>query len=195
MLAWLSENYIEILGVLFSVIYLYLSIRQNILLWPVGILSAVMYVIVFFQSKFYADMALNGYYFFISIYGWINWAAPQKDKQTGLPVKRLRSKTGYILFLIFAVVFLLTGLLLDNFTDSPLPYWDAFTTSASIIATWMLAKKILEHWLIWIIVDLVSMGLYIYRELYPTTLLFAIYAAMAVVGYLQWKRAVQHERV
>jgi nicotinamide mononucleotide transporter len=190
MIAWLTENYVEVLGVIFSILYLLFSIRQNILLWPLGIISAVLYMVVFFQAKFYADMALNGYYFLISIYGWILWkSGAGKGKE--LPVIRLKGKLALILGIITAGGFVIIGFILSRFTDSPIPWWDAFTTAVSFTATWMLARKILEHWILWIIVDVVSMGLYLYRGLYPTLILFAIYTTMAVIGYLQWKKSYQ----
>ena len=93
-----------------------------------------------------------------------------------------------ILLLITTVTFLGIGVILKRYTDSPMPFWDAFTTAASFTATWMLARKILEHWILWIIVDAVSMGLYLYRDLYPTLILFAIYTSMAIIGYIEWKK-------
>jgi nicotinamide mononucleotide transporter len=190
MIAWLTENYVEVLAVIFSILYLLFAIRQNILLWPLGIISAVLYMFVFFQAKFYADMALNGYYFLISIYGWIVWkSGAGKGKE--LPVIRLKGKLALILGIITAGGFVIIGFILSRFTDSPIPWWDAFTTAVSFTATWMLARKILEHWILWIIVDAVSMGLYLYRGLYPTLILFAIYTTMAVIGYLQWKKSYQ----
>jgi nicotinamide mononucleotide transporter len=191
MISWVSENYVEILGVAFSLLYLYFSIRQNILLWPMGIVSALLYMVVFFQSKFYADMGLNGYYLVISVYGWIIWKRGKGDQADALAVTRIRLKPALLLAAITAVAFFGIGLILDRYTDSPVPYWDAFTTALSFTATWMLARKILEHWILWIIVDTVSMGLYLYRGLYPTLVLFAVYTAMAVIGYIQWKRTLQ----
>lgn len=188
---WLAQHYVEILGVLLSIIYLVLSIRQNILLWPVGILSAVLYVIVFYESKFYADMGLNVYYFVISIYGWINWSGATRKEHREPPVTRAGKRRGMVLLLVIIALFFVLGYLLERFTDSPIPYWDALTTAGSIVATWMLTRKILEHWIIWIVVDLISMGLYIYRGLYPTAFLFLVYTTMAVVGYRAWRRSDQ----
>jgi nicotinamide mononucleotide transporter len=185
---WLSAHYVEVLGVVFSILYLYFSIRQNILLWPMGIISALLYMVVFFRSKFYADMSLNAYYFFISIYGWIVWKRGRSKHGDKMPIKRLRVRLAMILVLVTAVVFLFTGMILSRYTDSPIPYWDAFTTAVSFTATWMLARKILEHWILWIVVDAVSMGLYLYRGLYPTLVLFAIYTTMAVVGWIEWRK-------
>ncbi|MCK4746244.1 MAG: nicotinamide mononucleotide transporter [Bacteroidales bacterium] len=191
MTSWISEQYVEILGVIFSLLYLFFSIRQKILLWPMGIISALLYMVVFYQSKFYADMGLNGYYFIISIYGWILWNRGRNKTGGGLPVTRITSRVALLLAVITLGAFFGIGLLLDHFTDSPVPYWDAFTTAVSFTATWMLARKILEHWILWIIVDAVSMGLYLYRGLYPTLVLFAVYTAMAVIGFIQWKKNLQ----
>ena len=193
MFTWLSANYIEVLGVFFSILYLFFSIRQNILLWPMGIISALLYMVVFYQSKFYADMGLNGYYFFISIYGWILWRQTDKDPGKELSVTRIHLRLAGFLLVITAFSFIGIGVILDKFTDSPIPYWDAFTTAVSFTATWMLARKILEHWILWIIVDFVSLGLYLYRGLYPTLILFAIYSTMAVIGYFEWKKTYLRE--
>jgi nicotinamide mononucleotide transporter len=192
MISWISHRYVEILGVAFSLLYLYFSIRQNILLWPMGIISAVLYMVVFFKSKFYADMGLNGYYFIISIYGWILWSDKKGKEKDTFRVSRLVMKQAILLIIITLSAFAGIGMILDHFTDSPIPYWDAFTTAVSFTATWMLARKILEHWILWIIVDLVSMGLYLYRGLYPTMVLFAVYTAMAVIGFIQWKKTLQN---
>ena len=188
MIAWITVHYVEILGVVFSILYLYFSIRQNILLWPMGIISALLYMVVFYQSKFYADMGLNGYYFFVSIYGWILWGRG-RDEGKEIPMSRISRRLIFILLLITTVAFLGIGIILERYTDSPIPFWDAFTTALSFTATWMLARKILEHWILWIIVDTVSMGLYLYRGLYPTLILFAIYTSMAIIGYIEWKKS------
>jgi nicotinamide mononucleotide transporter len=189
MISWLGAHYVVILGVIFSILYLFLCIRQNILLWPLGIISALLYMVVFYQTKFYADMGLNGYYVGISIYGWLLWKKGSDNGASKLPVSRLKRTTALVLLVLTAIAFAGIGLILDRYTDSPVPYWDAFTTAVSFTATWMLARKILENWILWIIVDAVSMGLYLYRGLYPTLFLFAIYTTMAVIGYMKWKSA------
>lgn len=193
MISWIAGHYLEIFGVVFSLLYLFFSIRQNILLWPTGMISAILYMVVFFQSKFYADMGLNAYYFVISIYGWILWTG-RKGEGNGdtLSISRITWRMGILLFLITLIAFVGIGVILDRYTDSPVPYWDAFTTALSFTATWMLARKIIEHWILWVIVDLVSMALYLYRGLYPTLVLFAIYTLMAIIGYRQWRKSLKN---
>lgn len=189
MLQWFADRSVELLAVVFSIAYLYFSIRQKILLWPMGMISAMLYMVVFFQSKFYADMGLNGYYLVVSIYGWIHWSRNRDDPENKLRVSRITRNMALILGFLTLVVFWIIGWVLDRYTDSPIPYWDALTTAASFTATWLLARKILEHWIVWIAVDAISMGLYLYRGLYPTLLLFAVYTSMAVIGYLEWRKS------
>jgi nicotinamide mononucleotide transporter len=186
---WLSGNYIEFLGAILGIAYIFFSIRQNILTWPVGLLTSALYVWVFFVSKLYADMGLQMYYVVISIYGWYEWK--KGDPVTHAePVKisGINGKLAVILAGVSLLLFALIWFILKNYTDSNVPVADSLATSLSIVATWMLARKILEHWLVWIFVDLFSIGLFWYKELYPTVVLFVVYTIMAVVGYFEWKK-------
>jgi len=113
----------------------------------------------------------------------------EKDKSgEKIPVRRASGLEWSVFIFITVILSVIIGFILDNYTDSPVPYWDAFTSSGSVVATWMLARKYLENWLFWIIVDFVSMGIYIYRDLYPTVLLFFVYTSMAFIGYINWKK-------
>lgn len=188
-LLWISNNYIELLGLIFGLLYILLSIKQNIWCWPVGFITSALYIYVFFVTKFYADMGLQVYYLIVSVYGWSHWMFGAKSKkQDDLKISKTNIKLGIYLFLATIVLFVIISYVLVNYTDSEIPYWDAFTTAASFVATWMLARKIIEHWIIWIIVDSVSLGLYIYKELYPTVILFAVYTVLAILGYIEWKK-------
>ncbi|GAB1416174.1 nicotinamide riboside transporter PnuC [Paludibacter sp.] len=193
MINYIASHYIEIVGSILSVIYLYLSIKQKVSLWIYGFLCSAFYIVVFFQSKFYADMSLQFYYLGVSVYGWFSWR--DKEKQTGkeLSVIKTGLNDALILLPVTLVILFVYYFILKNYTDSPLPFADSFTTALSITATWMLAKKMIEHWILWIIVDSVSAGLYFYKELYPTTILFVIYTIMAVVGWIQWRKNYYYE--
>jgi nicotinamide mononucleotide transporter len=189
---WLTDNYIEILGVVTSLVYLYFSVKQHIWLWPFGIISSALFIYIFFINRFYADMSLQGYYLLISIYGWFNWAKGKRDSESNkLPVTRISLRMVVILLIIFIILWISIAFLLIHLTNSEVPWGDAFTTAASIVATWMLARKILEHWIIWVVVDSVSAGLYLYKEMYPTVLLYFIFTVIAVFGYYKWKKDVQ----
>lgn len=192
---WVWGNKIELIGAILGLLYIFFSIRQHILTWATGLLTSVLYTVVFFQSGFYADMGLQVYYVFISIYGWYFWLkGEKKTDQAGeqqVPVtktkKRVLVKSGIVTLLIF----LLLIFILKRFTDSTVPVMDSLTTALSITATWMLARKYIEHWLIWIFVDFFSAGLYIYKNLWPTVVLFIVYAVMAIIGYIEWKKDLE----
>ena len=187
---YLQANWIELLGSVLSIIYLYLSIKQKASLWIFGFLCSALYVVVFFQSKFYADMSLQFYYLGVSVFGWISWKAGKPENRKELPVKRTTPLSGVIILLIALILYFVYYFILTGYTDSPLPKADSFTTALSIVATWMLARKMIEHWWLWIIVDSVSTGLYFYKALYPTAILFVIYTIMAIIGYRQWKKSL-----
>ena len=189
-IAYLQANWIELAGSVLSIIYLYLSIKQRVSLWIFGFLCSLLYVVVFFQSKFYADMSLQFYYLGVSAFGWISWKAGKPENRKELPVKRTTPLSGAIILVIALVLYFLYYFILSEYTDSPLPKADAFTTALSIVATWMLARKMIEHWWLWIIVDSVSAGLYFYKALYPTAILFVIYTVMAIIGYRQWTKSL-----
>lgn len=191
---WLLVNKIEILGAILGMIYIFLSIQQNILTWPTGLLTSLLYIVVFYQTKFYADMGLQVYYVAISIYGWYYWLKGKKNVEPNvIPVKKTTNKQWLYLTVSAGLIYIFILFILKKFTDSDVPYFDSLTTALSIVATWMLAKKYIEHWLIWIFVDLFSAGLYIYKNLWPTVILFAIYTIMAVLGYKEWKKSISIE--
>ena len=188
---WITENWIEITGALVGFIYLYLEIKENYLMWLLGFITSAFYIVIFYQSKFYADMSLQIYYLGISVYGVLYWTkGGTSDKKETIRITRINIKQVTLLSLIFIILFGAISRILILYTDSPLPYWDTFTTALSFIATWMLARKIIEHWYLWIIINFISTGLYIYKGLYPTSVLFVVYFAFSFVGYLAWKKSM-----
>lgn len=187
---YITENWVEIAGAVLSLLYLYLSIREKSALWIFGFISSLLYIFVFFESKLYADMSLNFYYLGVSIYGWINWHRKiGQFKDSGLHITRISGKEQILSYLFGTIfVYLAYYLVLELLTDSTIPVADSVVGALSVIATWMLARKKIENWLVWIVVDAFAAGLYLYKGLYPTTILFIIYTIMAVVGYYQWKK-------
>lgn len=187
---WLAVHYVEFFGSVLGFIYIFLSIRQNIFTWPVGLLASALYVYVFLVSKFYADMALQVYYVGVSIYGWYHWLKGNPAKDDALPVIRTPKKLWLPLLGVTTILFVFLAFVLKYYTDSPVPFGDSLTTALSVVATWMLARKYIEHWLIWVFVDFFSAILYVFKGLWPTVILFAIYTVMAVVGYRDWKSSI-----
>ncbi|HSH20357.1 MAG TPA: nicotinamide riboside transporter PnuC [Draconibacterium sp.] len=189
---WLLSNKIELLGALLGILYIRFSIKQNIFTWPTGLLTSLLYVVVFSKSALYAAMGLQFYYIGISIYGWYYWLKGKSENNISLlPVryvtKKLWIKMGVVSLLIYSAILLI----LLNFSDSDVPFLDSLTTSFSIVATWMLAKKYIENWIIWIFVDFISIGLYMYKNLWPTVILFIVYTVMAFLGYYEWKKDIK----
>ena len=187
-LEWLLSNKIEVLGAILGVLYIVFSVKQNILTWPTGLLTSLLYIVVFYNSKFYAGMGLQAYYVVVSIYGWFYWLkGTQTETQAkNVQVRKTSVKLWRKLIVSSILIYLLILFVLLNFTDSDIPYLDSLTTALSIVATWMLARKYIEHWLIWIFVDLLSSALYVYKNLWPTVILFLIYTFMAYLGYTEW---------
>ena len=190
---WAFSNKIELAGTIFGLLSVWFSIRQSLITWPTGILTSFLYCVVFLESKFYAGMVLQLYYLLISIYGWWNWAhGGQSDSgDTKLIVSRSSRNLWIRLFSLNLLFLFLIYFLLRRYTDSPIAFGDAFTTSLSIIATWMLARKKIEHWIVWVFIDLVSASLYLYRGLYLTVFLFLVYTGMAVVGFYEWQKELK----
>lgn len=184
-------NALEIIGACIGLLYLYLEYRANVWLWPVGIVMSLFYVVIFFHGKFYADAAVYLYYIGANVYGLVAWLR-SKDNQKGesVPLRIVHTPKRQILplALVSAALWLAIFLVLRRFTDSPVPWGDAFTTALSVVAMWMLAQKQLEQWLLWVVVNAVSLCLYVWKGLYPTAVLFAVYTAVAVMGYFNWKK-------
>jgi nicotinamide mononucleotide transporter len=193
---WIQEHWLEIFGALSGFIYIFLEIKANKWMWPVGFITSLVYVFVFFDAKFYADMSLQFYYIFISIYGWYLWLkGEQHSNKKEYQISHVRLKDIAGLSIFFVIAFVLISYILVKYTDSPLPYWDTLTTALSIVATWMLAKKLIQHWYLWVVINLIAMGLYIYKDLYPTSILHLVYTIFAVIGYFEWKRMMQKQEV
>ena len=189
---WVCNNWLEIFGVITGLLYIGLEINQKSTMWVVGFITSFIYVFVFYRSKLYGDAALYVYYVAASVYGWYCWRhAPKNndDAPDELPVSRVRLPLISLLSAISVVLYIGIGYLLSRFTDSPVPYYDALGTALSIVATWMLARKILEHWLFWIFINFFTSGLCLYRGLYPTAGLFLVYALMSVAGWFKWKKS------
>jgi nicotinamide mononucleotide transporter len=178
---------IEIIGAIIGLLYLYLEYKANRLLWPVGVIMPVIYVWIFFQSKFYADMGINVYYFFASIYGWIRWNK-NPNGNSELPITHTPRRQILPLTVVTMLLFAAIYLLLTRYTDSPVAGGDSLTTALSIVGMWMLAQKQVEQWWVWFVVNIVSCGLYVWKGLYPTALLFAIYTVISVFGYFKWAK-------
>jgi nicotinamide mononucleotide transporter len=181
-------NVYEIVGVLFGVISVWLTIRENIWCWPTGLVNVLLFIVVFYQAKLYSDMLLQVIYVILSLWGWYEWLHGGEGK-TELKVARTRPVQWLLFILTGAAGAALLGLTFKKNTDASLPYWDAATTSFSLVAQWMLTFKLLENWIVWIVVDFVYVGIYVQKKLDLTAGLYFIFLVLAVKGYFDWKRS------
>ena len=185
MLEYLSNNWLEIVGTIIGFVYLWQEVKASIWLWLTGIVMPAIYTVVFYQSGLYADFGIQVYYIIAALYGFLFWKFGKKQDKP-LPIVHTSVRQGVILFLITVLVFVPIYLILTKFTDSTVPFYDSATTALSIVALWMLAKKHVEQWFVWIAVDAVSSALYFYKGIYFTAVLYAVYTVVAFYGYKKW---------
>ncbi len=180
---------LELLAAVIGAISVWLSVRQNIWSWPTAVVNVVLYAIVFYDAKLYADMGLQVVYAVLSIYGWYEWLYGGEGR-TVLRVTRTPPRVATVLTIIAAAGSALLGTLLHRVTDAALPFMDSFLSSTSLVAQWMMTKKLLENWLVWIAVDVLYVGMFLFKGLYVTAGLYAVFLALAVRGYVDWRRSM-----
>jgi nicotinamide mononucleotide transporter len=163
------------------------SKKVNILVYPTGIVSVIIYVYICFFTKLYADMGINFVYFVMSIYGWYNWSRKTEVKKI-LPIGVCSKKDHLINLIIFVFFFLVLTYVLKNLTDSNVPIWDSLTTAIFIVGMWLMAWKKVENWIYWILGNIISIPLYFYKGLVFTSLQFTIFLILAILGYIEWKQ-------
>jgi len=187
---WIAENIIEIFGAVAGIAYVILEIKRNILLWPLGIITSAVYIYVFGHNGFYANMGLQVYYLVISVYGWYMWKQQPVADQAGekSDVRRIGRTTALWCAFATAVSWAVLWFLLDRATDSPVPLWDGLIASLSVVATWMLTRKYLEQWYVWIVANAIAVVVYLVMGMYPTAVLFLVYFGMAIIGVRAWSR-------
>lgn len=184
-----AMSMLELAGAVSGLAGVWLAARQNVLTWPVGLVSVAIYVVVFFDARLYADMGLNVFYVITSLYGWYVWLYGGKG-HTERKVGHVRG-TELLVLLVLGICFTLgLGYFLENYTDADLSYTDSATTAVSLIGYWMMAKKQLENWIVWLVVDTAYVGVYTYKELYITSVLYFVFLILCIVGYLDWKKSL-----
>lgn len=181
----------ELVGLVAGLLAVYWLIRQNIHTWPAGIVYVIVSLFIFWREKLYADFLLHVFYFFLNVYGWYYWIHGKKRRDAALRITSTRAATmwwlaGASLAGIFAM-----GYLMRSYTDAALPYWDSATTILSFTGMWLTARKKIENWYYWFVVDVLATGIYFYKEVYFYAFLYLIYVALAVSGYVSWKKDFQ----
>ena len=177
---------IETTAVLLSIIYVILAAKQSIWCWAFAAISVILYIYICFTSELFAETGLQCFYLFMAIYGYYNW----NESNGELKVSQWPASKHLLLILLGAIAAFLIGFYFTTYTNAKMPIVDSFTTVFAVIATYMMTKKVLENWLYWIVIDIVSIYLYFNRDLHLTSLLFIVYTLIAIFGYLSWLRKI-----
>lgn len=202
----MGMDYLEIIGSIVGLLYLWLEYRASIYLWLAGIIMPAIYIFVYYRAGLYADFGINIYYLIAAVYGWFFWMWGRRKGKDGLSeggrqevnnaskeLSIIHTPLKYYLPLAVVCIVSFIGIaqILIHFTDSNVPWLDSFTTALSIVGMWMLARKYIEQWFAWIVVDIVCCGLYLYKDLYFTSALYGLYSVIAIFGYFKWKKLMQ----
>jgi nicotinamide mononucleotide transporter len=187
---FLTENWFEIVAALLAITYLLLAMRQDARCWIAWIISSLMYLFVMYSAGLYMEAGLQIFYLLMGFYGLYQWQYKPLNNES-LKIKVWPKTTHMMCLTILFLLVTACGYILSSNTDAVSPYIDAFTTWGAIIASYMVAKKILENWIYWFVVDFVSVFLFVSRELYPTALLFCLYLVLVIFGYRSWKNEWQ----
>jgi nicotinamide mononucleotide transporter len=194
---YLQQHWLEWFGVITGLLFLYLEIKQYPIMWIVGILTSAVYIVVYLQASFYAYGLLNVYYVAISVYGlwlWMRGDNPNKtENKSSQHFRHIYWQLGLMLGIITVMLYAGIYWALVSFTDSVMPWAEATGSALSIVATWMLAKRFIEHWFVWIVVNIVSVSMFVSQGMYPTALLFFCYVFLSSIGYVQWRKFTKHE--
>lgn len=180
----------EMMAVILAIAYLLLAVRESVLCWYAAFVSSMIYVALFWQASLPMQALLSVFYVGMAVYGWWNWKYGGRGEDE-LPIHCWHLRQHLVTFAGIVVLTAVSGYWLALNTDSAWPYVDSFLTWASIVTTWMVARKILENWLYWIVIDSISAFLYLDRELYLTALLFAVYVGIVIFGYVSWRKRLE----
>jgi len=186
-----DSSILEAIAVVFGILSVWFAKKENILVFPTGIISVVIYIYICFFAKLYADMGINFVYFIMSIYGWYMWSRKDADKYV-LPISSCNAKDHIISSVMLVGFFVGLSYFLTMYTDSNVPIIDSLTTSIFIVGMWLMARKKIENWIYWIIGDIISIPLYFYKDLALTSIQFTVFLVLAILGYLEWRKKLKH---
>ena len=189
---FLQNSLLELVAVIFAIVYLLLAVNTNILCWLAAGISALFFLYIFWGAKLYMESALQVYYFVMAVFGWYQWKLPSDTSATlSISMWSMQQHAGAVALIVFFTC--ISGHLLNSGTDAQLPYMDSLTTWGSVVTTFMVVRKILENWIYWLVIDLVSIYLYLDRELYFTAILFAVYIVIIFFGWFSWLKSYQRK--
>jgi len=189
------QNWLEATGLISGLLCVALLIRQNIWNWPIGLLYSLVSVVVFYRERLYAELPLQAFYIAMNGYGWYYWAfgnGRNRGVDAELPVTNITMPVAAVLALIVVVTTAVSGWLYATFTNAALPYWDSAATTMSFAGMWMTARKQIENWYVWFVVDVLETGIYLTKGIDLYAALYCVYVGMAVAGWWSWRQSMQH---
>ena len=181
-------TWLEILAFGLAIAMVVCNIRVNVLGWPLAIASSLLYFLLFWKSRLYGDAALQIFFVVVAGWGWWQWLRGTDAAGQALRVRELGARGRWIALAALAIAWPVTGLFLRRFTDTDVPWWDAFPTAASVLGQWLLGRKYVENWPVWIVVNIVGVALFAYKGLWLTAVLYALFVAMSFAGWQAWRR-------
>ena len=184
---YIFQNWIEITAVILAVFYLILAVKQNILCWICGIISSVLYFFIMRSAGLYMEAYLQIFYIFMGFYGWSQWKI-NTSNTSNFVVNTWNKSQHLFATSIVLILSIVSAILLRFFTDAALPFLDALVAWGAVVATYMVAKKLLENWIYWLVIDSISIFLFISRDLFPTAFLFGVYIIIIIYGYRSWSK-------
>jgi nicotinamide mononucleotide transporter len=190
---WQLMHTLELLATLLALAYVVLALRQSLWCWPAALLSTMLFTHIMWDSALLSDALLQLYYAAMAIYGWRRWQQLKQQHQGLNQVSEWPWRRHLQLIAITGLVGILLGYVMDNFTHADFAYLDAQTTAFSVMATWLVARKLVSNWLYWVVIDAVSIYVYAQKHLYFLTLLFMLYTIIALVGYFIWRANYQQQ--
>ena len=188
-MGWFTAHWFEIVAAITGAASVYLSVRQNIWSWPTAIVNVSLYTVVFYREGLYSDTGLQVVYLVLSCYGWYQWLYGGAQ-HTRLHVSRASPRLWISAALAGIVFWAALGTLTSRIPGSSLSYLDAGLTTTSLVAQWMMTRKILENWILWIIADIVYVPMFIYKDLHSTAVQYGVFLGLAVMGFVQWRRSL-----
>jgi nicotinamide mononucleotide transporter len=187
MYVWMRSNYIELFATIISIVGVWLTTKQIIWCWAVSLGGIVLSLYVFFHSHLYLQALLQIFYVFMTIYGWYNWIHGGEDGSK-LKICSIKKRDAIIYLITGIITIVATGYLFSLYTSDSSPWLDSLTFVCGIIATYIMAKKIMEHWLVWIFNDIIMVGMCFYQNLYIFTFLYFIFIILASYGFIEWRK-------
>jgi len=190
----LDTSWLEVVAVFFGILSVWFARKENIWVYPTGIVNVLIYVYLCFFAGLYADMAINAFYFVMSVFGWYNWSRRTENNEH-VPISSLNLKQWFLYIMLILGAYGIIFFILTKYTDSTVPKFDSFTTALFIAGMWLMAVKKIENWLLWILGDVLVIPMFAVKGLAFTSVQYIVFLVLAIMGYFEWRKRLQPEKI